>query len=161
MKAFLALLLTAAALFQTAAAHYRFTKLIVNGAAYVLPSLPTTNPPPANPPAPRSTAEYQYVRRNTNANSPVSTTSPDLRCNTGAGASSGASTSTATVAAGATVGFAMDQAIFHVGPLLVYMAKAPGGSAAAFDGGSGWFKIFQVPPVFAGGQMTWPNTDGG
>ena len=103
-----------------------------------------------------STGGYQYVRRNSNSNSPVGTTSVDIRCNAGAG--TGGSTSTATVAAGSTVGFVMDQAIFHVGPLLVYMAKAPS-TAVSFDGSSGWFKIYQIGPTFSGGQMTWPNTD--
>ena len=58
----------------------RFTSLILNGAV---------------------TTEYQYVRQNTNYNSPVFTGSDDLRCNTGG--ASGTNTQTATVAAGATV----------------------------------------------------------
>jgi hypothetical protein len=55
------------------------------------------------------------VRQNTNYNSPVTNVnSNDIRCNTG-GLESGPSTSTATVAAGSTVGFALDQSIFHPG----------------------------------------------
>ncbi|RPA90291.1 hypothetical protein L873DRAFT_1821335 [Choiromyces venosus 120613-1] len=49
------------------------------------------------------------------------------------GASTGGSTQTSTVAAGSQVGFKMDQAIYHVGPLLVYISKAPG-TAASYDG---------------------------
>jgi homoaconitase len=51
------------ALTNTAFAHYRWTKLVANGV---------------------STGEYQYVRLNTNYNSPVTdVTSNDIRCNTG------------------------------------------------------------------------------
>jgi hypothetical protein len=80
------------ALADTAFAHYRWTKLIANGA---------------------TTADYQYVRLNTNYNSPVTdVTSNDIRCNTGTQANA-AKTSTLTVAAGSTVGLGLDQAIYH------------------------------------------------
>lgn len=78
-----------------------------------------------------------------------------LRCN--AGASSGGSTSTATVAAGATVGFALDQAIFHVGVLNVYMSKVD--NAATADGSGGWFKIYQVSATTDGGNTIKFPTD--
>lgn len=67
---------------QTALCHYRFTSLIVDSEV---------------------TAEYEYVRKNTNMNSPVTDlSSTDIRCNTG-GLESGATTKTHTVAAGSTV----------------------------------------------------------
>lgn len=60
----------------------RFTSLIANGA---------------------TTAAYQYVRVDSNSNSPVlDVTSNDIRCNVGAG-SNGASMGTSSVAAGSTV----------------------------------------------------------
>ena len=66
---------------NTAFAHYRWTKLIANGAA---------------------TGEYQHVRLNTNYNSPVTdVTSNDIRCNTGTQPNA-AKTSTYSVAAGST-----------------------------------------------------------
>lgn len=133
MKSFFTLIVAGAALFQGAAAHYRFTKLIVNG---------------------QVTGEYQYVRRNTNMNSPVTDLNDDLRCNTGG--ASGASTSTYTVAAGSTVGFQMDQAIFHSGPALAYLSKAPS-TAAAYNGSGGWFKIWQQGPTFNNGGLQWPT----
>jgi hypothetical protein len=80
------------ALANTAFAHYRWTKLIANGAA---------------------TGEYQYVRLNTNYNSPVTdVTSNDIRCNTGTQPNA-AKTSTYTVAAGSTIGLGLDQPIYH------------------------------------------------
>lgn len=80
------------ALANTAFAHYRFTKLVANGA---------------------STGEYQYVRLNTNYNSPVTdVTSNDIRCNTGTQPNA-AKTSTFTVAAGSTVGLGLDQPVYH------------------------------------------------
>lgn len=80
------------ALANTALAHYRFTHLVANGA---------------------KTSEYQYVRLNTNYNSPVTdVNSNDIRCNTGTQPNA-ARTSTFSVAAGSTVGLGLDQPIYH------------------------------------------------
>jgi hypothetical protein len=77
---------------NTAFAHYRFTHLISGST---------------------STTDYQYVRLNTNYNSPVTdVTSNDIRCNAGTQANA-AKTSTFTVAAGSTIGIGLDQAIYH------------------------------------------------
>lgn len=115
----------------------RWTSLVVDGAA--------TDP-------------YEYVRQNTNANSPVtSVTSNDIRCNAG-GLDSGASTSTASVTAGATVGFALDQAIFHPGPINVYLSKAPS-TAASYDGSGDWFKISELGATISTSAITWPASD--
>ncbi|KAL7270628.1 hypothetical protein RUND412_006656 [Rhizina undulata] len=131
MKAFFGAFLVAAAMFDQTLAHYRFTKLIINGV---------------------QTGEYQYVRKNTNYNSQVSVGSNDMRCN--AGAALGAGTQTATVAAGATVGFALDQTIFHAGPLNVYISKAPG-AASDYDGSGGWAKIYQIAPDLQPSGTRW------
>ncbi|KAH6683139.1 glycoside hydrolase family 61 protein [Halenospora varia] len=97
-------------------------------------------------------AAYVYVRKNTNYNSPVTDlASKDLRCNVGG--ESGVNTSTVSVAAGSSVTFSLDTAVYHQGPVSVYMAKAPG-KAADFDGsGNVWFKILDIGPKFPGG--TW------
>ena len=77
--------------------------------------------------------------------------SNDLRCNVGGG--SGDNTTTVSVAAGSSVTFTLDVAVYHQGPVSVYMAKAPS-TAAAFDGsGNVWFKILDIGPTFPGG--TW------
>lgn len=77
--------------------------------------------------------------------------SNDLRCNVGG--ASGSTTQTVSIAAGASVAFTADVAVYHQGPISVYMAKAPG-TAASFDGsGSVWFKILDIGPTFPGG--TW------
>ncbi|KAG9119408.1 hypothetical protein FRC07_005573 [Ceratobasidium sp. 392] len=134
MKLFTTLAAVAAAATQVAA-HYRWTSLVLNGA---------------------KTGDYQYVRQNTNYNSPVTdVSSTDFTCNAG-GRSAGA-TQTATVAAGSTIGFALDQAIYHVGVINVYMAKAPS-TAASFDGsGKVWFKVGQLSAVTNGGSsITFP-----
>lgn len=81
------------ALANTALAHYRWTHLVANSATVG--------------------SDYQYVRLNTNYNSPVTdVTSNDLRCNTGTQPNA-ASTSTYSVAAGSTIGLGLDQAIYH------------------------------------------------
>lgn len=99
---------------------------------------------------------YTYIRQNTNYNSPVTAlNSTDLRCNVG-GETSG-STTTITVKAGDAFTFTTDVAVYHDGPLSMYMAKAPT-TAAAFDGsGQVWFKILDLGPTFAAdGTSTWP-----
>jgi hypothetical protein len=96
-------------------------------------------------------AKYQNVRTNTNNNSPVtSLSSNDLRCNVGA-SSGGGSTTTVSVAAGASVSFTADQAVYHQGPVSFYMTKVD--DAATADGSTDWFKIKEIGPKFPGG--TW------
>ncbi|KAI5842822.1 family 61 glycoside hydrolase [Tricharina praecox] len=135
MQFSLFLLAACTALLQPVAAHYRFTSLIVGSTV---------------------TSEYQYVRQNSNHNSPVSTTSTDVRCNVGGG--SGASTQTATVAAGSTVGFKMDQSIYHAGPIVAYISKAPS-TAASYDGSGSWAKLYEIAPTISSSGVVW-NTEG-
>ncbi|KAG8810038.1 hypothetical protein FRC19_004828 [Serendipita sp. 401] len=134
MKTFFACLSFALALIPNVAAHYRFNSLIIGG---------------------QSSPEYTYIRKNSNFNSPVTdVTSNDLRCNVGA---TGAGTETATVAAGDTVGFALDTPVYHQGVLNVYMSKAPA-DAASYDGSGGWFKIYEISAVTDGGKtITFPT----
>ncbi|KAJ8104825.1 hypothetical protein ONZ43_g7672 [Nemania bipapillata] len=71
---------------------------------------------------------FQYIRQNSNYNSPVTDlASNDLRCN----------------------------AVYHQGPISIYMSKAPG-AAADYDGSGEWFKIKDFGPTFNGGSATWP-----
>ncbi|KAF2400768.1 hypothetical protein EJ06DRAFT_521468 [Trichodelitschia bisporula] len=94
-------------------------------------------------------AEYQYVRHNTNRNSPVvDLASLDLRCNVGG--SSGASTETLPVAAGSSVTWTADTAVYHQGPVSFYMTKVA--NAAEADGSTPWFKIKDIGPTFPGGS---------
>jgi hypothetical protein len=59
---------------------------------------------------------YQYIRENSNYNSPViDLTSNDLRCNQGG--EEGNSTETITVKAGDGFSFTADVAVYHDGPL--------------------------------------------
>ncbi|KAF4151058.1 hypothetical protein CNMCM6936_004648 [Aspergillus lentulus] len=130
-------LLTTAVLFsQSAVAHYKFPSLIVNGTP---------------------TPEFKYVRFNTNNINPLlDLNSIDLRCNEG-GLASGPQTETAVVQAGSTVGFTLSNAIGHIGPMLVYMAKAPG-DPSNFDGaGEVWFKIHEWGADFSTGSINWPQ----
>ncbi|CAL1712305.1 unnamed protein product [Somion occarium] len=132
-----ALVPLALVLVPAVSAHYRWTSLVQGSTV---------------------TAEYQYVRQNTNYNSPVTdVTSNDFRCNVG-GLQSASATQTAIVQAGSTVGLALDQPIYHPGVINVYMAKAPG-SASAFDGsGTVWFKVKEITAQTDGGQsINWPS----
>ena len=54
------------------------------------------------------------------------------------------------VAAGSTVSFTADQAVYHQGPVSFYMSKAS--SAASSDGSGDWFKIKEIGPNFSSGQ---------
>ncbi|KAH7332765.1 glycoside hydrolase [Rhizoctonia solani] len=105
--------------------HYIFNKLIVNGVAG---------------------AAFANIRPAA-SNSPVEDVSSiDMRCNVGGASDSG--TTTTTVAAGSTVGFVLDNTIYHPGPLAVYLGKAPT-TAAAWDGsGANWFKIYELGATF-------------
>ncbi|KAK2775510.1 hypothetical protein FQN52_003979 [Onygenales sp. PD_12] len=77
--------------------------------------------------------------------------SNDLRCNVGA---DGASTETVSIAAGSDFTFTADVAVYHQGPVSLYMSKAPG-AAAEYDGSGDWFKIKEIGPTFNGGSATW------
>jgi hypothetical protein len=62
-----------------------------------------------------------------------------------------------TVAAGSTVGFAMDGPIYHDGVINVYMSKAPT-TADSYDGSGDWFKIYEISAVTDGGSsITFPS----
>ncbi|KFZ10488.1 hypothetical protein V502_08085 [Pseudogymnoascus sp. VKM F-4520 (FW-2644)] len=98
-------------------------------------------------------AAYEYIRENTNYNSPVTDlASNDLRCNVGGETGAG---TTIDVTAGSSVDFTADVAVYHQGPVSFYMAKAPT-TADSFDGsGDVWFKIKDIGPTFSGGAATW------
>ncbi|KAF1967788.1 hypothetical protein BU23DRAFT_592484 [Bimuria novae-zelandiae CBS 107.79] len=129
---FLSTTAVAGALFLEAAnGHYIFQKLTANGV---------------------QGGVYQNIRQNTNYNSPVTDlASNDLRCNVGG--SSGASTTTVSVAAGSTVTFTSDTAVYHQGPVSFYLTKVA--SASAADGSTPWSKIKEIGPTFSGGSATW------
>jgi len=135
MKAFTSIALAVTALASQASAHYIFEVFSTGGTKYPV---------------------YQYIRKNYNYNSPVTDlTSNDLRCN--AGGEEGNSTQTITMKAGDAFTFTADTAVYHDGPLSIYMAKAPA-AAVDFDGsGQVWFKILDLGPTFAAdGTSTWP-----
>ncbi|KAF3004615.1 hypothetical protein E8E14_008578 [Neopestalotiopsis sp. 37M] len=131
MKTFAGIIVAALAA-QGASAHYIFTTFS---------------------PGTTKAAAYEYVRRNTNNNSPVlDLASNDLRCNVGG--ATGANTTTIEVAAGSPFTFTLDQAVYHQGPISLYMSKAPS-SAAEYDGSGDWFKTFDWGPKFSNGQASW------
>ncbi|TFK37301.1 glycoside hydrolase family 61 protein [Crucibulum laeve] len=78
-------------------------------------------------------------------NSPVtSVTSNDVRCNV----SPGAASQTVSVPAGSTIGFKLDNTLYHQGPAAIYLGKAPS-SVASWDGsGASWFKIAEWGATF-------------
>ncbi|KAH7110572.1 glycoside hydrolase family 61 protein-like protein [Dendryphion nanum] len=128
MKSFSAVVV-ASCLLNAVNGHYIFQKLTANGAQGGI---------------------YQNVRKNTNNNSPVTVLSdPDLRCNVGG--RSGSGTTTVSVAAGSSVTFTADQAVYHQGPVSFYLTKVA--DAAAADGSTDWFKFKEIGPKFPGG--TW------
>ena len=93
------------------------------------------------------------MRTNTNYNSPVTDLkSNDLRCNVGA-SSGGGSTTTVSIAAGSTVTFTADVAVYHQGPVAFYLSKVQDANAA--DGSGDWAKIKEIGPSFSGGQAKW------
>jgi len=133
MQSLTSLLIGLSVLVSQASAHYIFERFTHGGTEYPV---------------------YQYIRQNSNYNSPVTDlTSNDLRCNVGG--EEGNSTETITVAAGDAFSFTSDVAVYHDGPLSIYMAKAPG-AAVDFDGsGQVWFKILDIGPDFSSGTAVW------
>ncbi|KAF8060179.1 glycoside hydrolase [Lyophyllum atratum] len=91
-----------------------------------------------------STTSTAAVRKPV-SNSPVtSVTSNDVRCNV----NPTPATATVTVAAGSTIGFQLDNTIYHQGPAAIYLGKAPS-TAASWDGsGANWFKIAEWGATF-------------
>ncbi|KAF5321742.1 hypothetical protein D9619_002240 [Psilocybe cf. subviscida] len=91
-----------------------------------------------------STTSSAAVRQPIN-NSPVQdVTSDDITCNV----SPGAATETVSVAPGSTIGFKLDNTLYHQGPAAIYLGKAPS-SAASWDGsGANWFKIAEWGATF-------------
>ncbi|KAI5927035.1 lytic polysaccharide monooxygenase [Camillea tinctor] len=136
MKAFIIQVITAAFAAQGVSGHYIFQAL-AKGTA--------------------KGAAYEYVRRNTNYNSPVTElSSNDLRCNVGG--ATGGNTSTLEMAAGDPFTFTLDTAVYHQGPVSLYMSKAPS-TAEEYDGSGDWFKIYDWGPTFNGGQASWTMKD--
>ncbi|KAL1841081.1 hypothetical protein VTJ49DRAFT_7412 [Mycothermus thermophilus] len=139
MKILPSLLLMAAG----ADAHYRFSKLIING-----------TPEPREWMAVRQTKNYQGNQGVTDVNS------PDMRC-----FQMRPGTTTATVAAGSKLGFVAVSSITHFGPVSFYMARVPNGVDINTwePAGNVWFKVAEISAVPAppGGQLTsgeatWP-----
>lgn len=116
------LLLASATLYGFVMAHFNFEALIVNGV--------TTQP-------------YEYVRRVTNSNSPVTSVDDDnIRCNVGGSNGTWSQTKTQAVNAGDKIGFTINQNIGHPGPMNVYLSKDTGSDLSAYDGSGDWIKIY-------------------
>ncbi|TGJ81557.1 hypothetical protein E0Z10_g7198 [Xylaria hypoxylon] len=149
MKNFVSLAAVSALAANTVSAHYIFQEFTAGSTKFDL---------------------FQYIRKNSNYNSPVTgnyhatpthdnkfiditvdLTSNDLRCNVGA---TGTGTETIDVTAGETFSFTLDTAVYHQGPISIYMSKAPA-AASAYDGSGEWFKIKDFGPTFTGGSATW------
>ncbi|KAF5353531.1 hypothetical protein D9756_007834 [Leucocoprinus leucothites] len=107
-------LVSLAVLSQTVSAHYIWNTLIAG-----------------------STTSTAAVRQPQN-NSPVTdVTSNDIRCNV----SPSAASEVVDVAAGSTIGFKLDNTIYHQGPAAIYLGSASG-DVTSWDGsGAQWFKI--------------------
>ncbi|KAL4732187.1 hypothetical protein ACLX1H_001195 [Fusarium chlamydosporum] len=132
--------LALAAALPTAFAHYNFAALIVNGEV---------------------TKDYQYVRKTTNNNSPVTdVTSKDIVCNAGGlDKDIRAATETMKVSPGDEVGFTVVTEMGHPGPLSVYLSKAPDGTEASdYLGDGDWFKVYEMTWKSIGAEgVEWAN----
>ncbi|OAA66542.1 glycoside hydrolase family 61 protein [Niveomyces insectorum RCEF 264] len=122
----------------TAQAHYRFSKLVVNGVA--------------------ETKEWTSIRMTKNYQDDHGVTdvnSVDIRC-----FQMKPGTGFATVAAGGTLGFIADQTVTHPGPVQFYMARVPEGqNLNTYEAtGSVWFKVGSIGAVPGTGKaLAWPT----
>ncbi|KAI1255665.1 hypothetical protein MGN70_002780 [Eutypa lata] len=126
----------------TAQAHYRFSKLIIDGVA--------------------QEKEWTSVRQTKNYQANFGVTdinSADMRCFQMA-----PGTGTATVAAGDTLGFVAMSSVSHFGPVQFYMARVPDGADINTweAAGNVWFKAASISAVpnasgaLTSGEDTWP-----
>ncbi|KAF9473922.1 hypothetical protein BDN70DRAFT_885380 [Pholiota conissans] len=84
-----------------------------------------------------SKSSTQAVRQPQSVEPMHDITSSDVVCNVNPSPAS----ETVSVAAGSTLGFQLSTAMYHQGPVSIYLGKAPG-AAADWDGsGANWFKI--------------------
>ncbi|KAK0734540.1 glycoside hydrolase [Lasiosphaeria miniovina] len=130
------LLMPALVLASTVQAHYRFSKIIVDGV-----------PEAKEWTAVRQTKNYQGNQGVTDVNS------ADMRC-----FQNRPGTSTATITAGGTLGFIAASAVTHFGPVQFYMAKVP--ESADINtwepAGNVWFKAASIDAVKSDAGWTWP-----
>ncbi|VBB71335.1 Putative Glycoside Hydrolase Family 61 [Podospora comata] len=108
---------------QGVEAHYRYSKLIVNG---------------------RVTNDWEYVRENSNFIMPTKQflqPSDDFRCNSGSFANAGR-TKVHKVNPGDSIGFRLWNGgkILHPGPTTIHMSRAPG-DVRQYRGDGDWFKV--------------------
>ncbi|KAK2738081.1 fungal cellulose binding domain-containing protein [Colletotrichum kahawae] len=97
---------------------------------------------------------FEHIRKNTNYNSPVTDlASTDLRCNVGG--ASGAQTTVTSVKPGDSFSFTLDTAVYHQGPISLFLSKAPS-HVQDYDGSGKWAKFKDFGPTFSNGQATWP-----
>jgi hypothetical protein len=118
--------LWALAAVQTVEAHYRFSKLIVNG---------------------KLTNDWEYIRENSNGIMPTKQflqPSDDFRCNSGTFNNAG-KTKVYKVNPGDKIGFELwyYATMKHPGPLTIHMSKAPG-DVRQYRGDGDWFKVHQM-----------------
>ncbi|KAF2710070.1 lytic polysaccharide monooxygenase [Pleomassaria siparia CBS 279.74] len=132
---------------STVQAHYRFSKLVLNG-------------------TPEAT-EWTTIRQTKNYQSNFGVTdvaAADMRC-----FQNRAGTGTASVAAGSVLGFVANAQVSHFGPVQFYMAKVPdeGADVDSWEAaGNVWFKVGSISAVQGGnggngvalgsGTETWP-----
>ncbi|KAK0732419.1 glycosyl hydrolase family 61-domain-containing protein [Apiosordaria backusii] len=108
---------------QGVEAHYRYSKLIVNG---------------------KVTNDWEYIRENSNFINPTKqflTPSDDFRCNSGTFANAGR-TKVHQVNPGDSIGFRLwnNGKILHPGPTTIHMSRAPG-DVRQYRGDGDWFKV--------------------
>ncbi|KAK3329161.1 glycoside hydrolase family 61 protein-like protein [Apodospora peruviana] len=132
MKVLAPLLLLASA----AEAHYRFSKVVVNGVAETQEWT-----------AVRQTKNYQGNQGVTDVNS------ADIKC-----FQNKPGISTASIAAGGTLGFIANAQVTHFGPVSFYMAKVPANADInTWDpSGTVWFKVASIDAVQTGSGWDWP-----
>ncbi|KAH7091900.1 glycosyl hydrolase family 61-domain-containing protein [Auriculariales sp. MPI-PUGE-AT-0066] len=82
-------------------------------------------------------------------NSPVETVGATIACNVIAVNA----TTTTSVAAGSSIGFKLDNTLYHLGPAAIYLGQVPSGKTAATWDGSGaqWFKIAEWGATYPNG----------
>lgn len=81
-----------------------------------------------------------------------------MRCNAG-GLLSGPDTAVAEVKAGDMIGFGTDQAVYHDGPMTIWMSKSTTTNVTDYKGDGEWFKVYELGAVISPGSIKFPASN--
>ncbi|THH00856.1 hypothetical protein EW026_g1728 [Hermanssonia centrifuga] len=156
MKAFLVALATVA--MPLVAAHYTFPDFLVNGTTTGVSRFSTLYTFLL---IHKILQDWLFIRETANhySNAPVTNVNdPEFRCYELDLQNTAGATQTATPTYFNNPPLSASTTLYHPGYLDVYMSKAsPAANSPSAATGETWFKVYENPPIFQNGAMTFPS----